>query len=508
MSGEEDELLFAEETETPLATGIGVQDAWKILLVDDESEIHGITKLVLGELSIMDKRLEFLSAYSGEEAIGAMSAHPDVAVILLDVVMEDDHAGLRVAKHIREVLLNRFVRIVLRTGQPGQAPESRVIVDYDINDYKEKGELTSQKLFTLMYSALRSYRDILALETHRRGLEKLVDASSEIFREQRRLAKFAAMVLRQVKDLLPHGDTARGFVAARRNGEMSLLWGGTGFENVGVGSWPEDIRALLDESSARRENLFLADRLVMCAPSHGGVDNFVYLEYSEKPEPLRQKLLEAMGANIKIAFDNVYLNRDMEDTQREIVYMLGEAVETRSKETGNHVKRVAELSKLMALKCGVDEEEAEIIKMASPMHDLGKVGIPDAILHKPGKLTPEEMEIMKTHAIIGYEVLRKSSRKALQTAAVIAHEHHEKWDGTGYPRGLKGPEISLEGRIAAVADVFDALTHRRCYKQAWKIDDVLEFFDRETGRHFDPNLVEILLRNLDRFQAIMHEYAD
>lgn len=508
MFGEEDELLFAEEEEQPKPRRDIVQDVWKILLVDDENEIHGITKLVLGDVSIMDKRLHFFSAYSGAQAIETISAHPDIAVILLDVVMEDDHAGLRVARHIREVLLNRDVRIVLRTGQPGQAPESRVIVEYDINDYKEKGELTSQKLFTLMYSALRSYRDIVTLETHRRGLERLIDASSEIFREQHRLNKFAASVFCQVRDLLADGGVRGGFVAARQNGELRLLWGGDGFDKMGHGAWPKDILALLESCAERRENRFLDDRLVLYAPSHKGIDNFVYIEYAAKPEPLREKLLEAMGANVKIAFDNVYLNRDVEDTQREIVYMLGEAVETRSKETGNHVKRVAELSKLIALECGIDEEDAEIIKMASPMHDLGKVGIPDAILHKPGKLTQEEMEVMKTHAVIGYEVLRKSSRKALQTAAVIAREHHEKWDGSGYPRGLRGPEISLEGRITAVADVFDALTHRRCYKQAWNIEDVLEFFRRETGRHFDPDLVEILVNNLDRVRAIMYEYAD
>lgn len=202
------------------------------------------------------------------------------------------------------------------------------------------------------------------------------------------------------------------------------------------------------------------------------------------------------------------LTEEIETTQREIIYTLGEIAEARSKETGNHVKRVAEYSKILAIKYGLSEKEAELLKLASPMHDIGKVAIPDSILNKPGKLTYEEFEIMKKHTVIGYEMLKHSNREILQHAAEIALTHHERWDGTGYPYGLKGEEIPISGRITAVADVFDALGSDRVYKKAWDLDEIIEYFKEQRGKQFDPILVDIFLENLDDILSIRNKYVD
>ena len=223
---------------------------------------------------------------------------------------------------------------------------------------------------------------------------------------------------------------------------------------------------------------------------------------------LDRSLMEVFAKNIGVAFDNIELHQDLEETQREIVYMLGEAVETRSKETGNHVKRVAEISKLLALDYGLSNEEAEIMRLASPMHDVGKIGIPDAILNKPGRHTPEEFEIMKTHAMLGYDMLKNSKRRILQAGAMIARGHHEKWNGAGYPDGIKGDDIHIYGRITAVADVFDALGSDRCYKKAWPMEQILDLFNEESGQQFDPQLVDGLMNNLDSVIAIRDAFAD
>lgn len=172
------------------------------------------------------------------------------------------------------------------------------------------------------------------------------------------------------------------------------------------------------------------------------------------------------------------------------------------------MKRVAEYSKLLALGYGMSEEEAEIVKLAAPLHDVGKVGIPDAILGKPGKLTAEEWEIMKTHAELGYDMLKSSSRRILQAGAVIAKEHHEKWAGGGYPEGKSGEDIHIYGRIVALADVFDALGSDRCYKKAWPMDEILDLLRDERGKHFDPKLVDIFLDNLDEVEAIRAAFPD
>lgn len=202
------------------------------------------------------------------------------------------------------------------------------------------------------------------------------------------------------------------------------------------------------------------------------------------------------------------LQDEIAETQREVIFRMGSIGETRSKETGNHVKRVAEYSKLLALHSGLDEDEAELIKQASPMHDIGKVGIPDAILNKPGKLDAEEWIIMQTHAQIGYDMLADSPRPLLKAAAIVAYEHHEKYDGSGYPQGLSGENIHIYGRITALADVFDALGSERCYKKAWDEEKIFKFFKDEKGKHFDPKLVDIFFDNLDEFLFIRDKFID
>ena len=206
--------------------------------------------------------------------------------------------------------------------------------------------------------------------------------------------------------------------------------------------------------------------------------------------------------------DLVKMNEEIINTQKDIVYKMGEIGETRSKETGNHVKRVAEYSYLLAIESGLSEEEAEILKIASPMHDIGKVGIPDNVLKKPGKLDLNEWKIMQTHAELGYEMLKGSPRPILKAAAIVAKDHHEKWDGSGYPNGTSTDHIHIYGRITAIADVFDALGSKRVYKDAWDLDKILALFKEERGQHFDPKLVDIMFDNLDKFLEIRDKYQD
>lgn len=202
------------------------------------------------------------------------------------------------------------------------------------------------------------------------------------------------------------------------------------------------------------------------------------------------------------------LNREIEETQREVVFTMGAIGESRSKETGNHVKRVAEYSKLLALYYGLGKDEAEMLKQASPMHDIGKIAIPDAVLNKPGRFDEEERRIMDTHAALGYEMLKHSHRPLLQMAATVAYEHHEKFNGTGYPRGLKGEEIHIYGRITALADVFDALGSDRVYKKAWDDERIFTLFKEERGEHFDPKLIDIFFEHLDEFLSIREKLKD
>ena len=202
------------------------------------------------------------------------------------------------------------------------------------------------------------------------------------------------------------------------------------------------------------------------------------------------------------------LNDEIEETQREVVFTMGAIGESRSKETGNHVRRVAEYSKILAVAYGLPPEEAELLKQVSPMHDIGKVAIPDAVLNKPGRFNAQERVIMDTHAELGYNMIKNSERPLLKAASIVAYEHHEKWDGTGYPNKTSGEEIHIYGRITAIADVFDALGSDRVYKKAWDDEKILKLFKEERGRHFDPNLTDIFFDNLDKIYEIRDTFKD
>ena len=205
-----DSFLFANEVpEEDEQTSIGT---WKVIIVDDEPEVHAVTKLALSDFMFQDKNIEFLSAYSGKEGKELITQHPDAAIVLLDVVMETDDAGLQVAKFIREEAKNQNVRIILRTGQPGQAPERQVILDYDINDYKSKTELTAQKLFTVIMSSLRAYRDIIALDNSRKGLQKIIKASADIF-SSHSMEQFIDGVMQQLTSVIGCGNEEAMYVS-------------------------------------------------------------------------------------------------------------------------------------------------------------------------------------------------------------------------------------------------------------------------------------------------------
>jgi response regulator RpfG family c-di-GMP phosphodiesterase len=511
LFADEDELIFAEEGSAELQKEL---DNWKVMIVDDESEIHSVTKLVLSDFSFDGRGLEFLSAYTAKDARRILENNKDIAVILLDVVMEEEDSGLKLVKFIREELKNDLVRIILRTGQPGQAPEKKVIVDYDINDYKEKTELTAQKLFTCMISSIRSYRDITAIHNNKKGLEKIIESSSSIF-EIQSMKKFASGVLTQLTAILNLNMNAlycqTSSFAATKGEDGFYIMAATGDYSDGVSRNIRDIVPAyvleqLEKASIAKESIFSDNSLIIYFKSDIGSENMIYLERTKKLSEIDIDFIEIFCNNVSIAFDNIYLNKEVENTQKEIIFTLGEIAEARSKETGNHVKRVAEYSKLLALKYGLSEEEAELIRLASPMHDIGKLAVPDNILNKPGKLTASEFEEIQNHSAVGYEMLKISNKEILKTAAIIAHEHHEKYNGKGYPQRLKGDEIHIYGRITAVADVFDALCSDRVYKKAWPLEEVIELFKSEKGQHFDPELADILLSNIGDFIAIKDLY--
>ncbi|MDQ2087278.1 DUF3369 domain-containing protein [Herbivorax sp. ANBcel31] len=480
---------------------------WKIMIVDDDYEVHTITKHVLSDFTYNNASLEFIDAYSGEQARELLQKHHDIAIILLDVVMEEEDSGLKLVHYIRNDLKNYEVRIILRTGQPGQAPEKSVIVDYDINDYKEKTELTTQKLFTTMVASLRAYESISNTTIGKKGLEKVIEASSYLF-EVQSISKLSTIVLEQINSMislyknipLKHQSS---FIAFRKS-ESFFITAGSGKYSKNINT---NIKEVLSDSlymtiteKIKEKRMLIIDTNIIIHFKNGeNLEYILFFEGAREFSKIDKNLLEIFSHNISNAFENTSLNLKLQDTQKEIIYTLGEIAEVRSKETGKHVKRVAEFTRILALKYGMSKSDAEKISLASAMHDIGKLCIPSNVLDKPGKLTKEEFEFIKTHTTIGYNMLKNSTKEIIKTASIIAYQHHEKYNGCGYPNGLKGEEIHLYGRITAISDVFDALGTVRVYKPAWELEKILDYFKSQKGEHFDPHLVDILFENIDEF---------
>ena len=492
---------------------------WKVLIVDDEPEIHAVTRLVLGDFQFESRRLHFLSAHSGEEGKQLLRAHPDIALMLLDVVMETDHAGLDVARWTRDELGNHFVRIVLRTGQPGQAPEQRVTTEYDINDYKEKTELTTQKLTATVRVALRGYRDIMAVERARAGLERVITASGHIFCHQRS-SEFASAVLSQLVGLagMDRGalyvrvpppanrgeNPADAFEIAAATGEFERFLSTRRDETA----LPAPLRESLHSAFETKQHLFRDDHYVLHFTDSQHGESLLYVGDAWNLSDIDFKLVELFCTNVSIAFENLHLNQELFESQLEMICLLAGAAETRSRETAAHVQRVGLIAERIALALKQPEQEAELLRHAAPLHDIGKIGIPDAILNKPGAHDEAERTVMRTHAELGASMLGTSRRPVLQLAAEIAASHHEHWDGSGYPKGLAGEAIPLSGRIVAVADVWDALGSRRCYKAPWTQDDIRDYFIQHRGSKFDPAVVDALLGEWAQLQQIRLAHPD
>jgi CheY-like chemotaxis protein len=307
MTDATDDLLFAEDADDEAADG--QHPSWKVLIVDDDQQIHAVTKMVLSDFKFRDRPLQFLSAYSGKEGYDAIAANPDVAVVFLDVVMETEDAGLNLARDIRGNLANDYVRIILRTGQPGQAPERKVIVDYDINDYKEKSELTSQKLFSAMVTALRSYKDIMTIETSRRGLEKIIAASASLF-QIRSMELFLSGVLLQLGSLLEVGIDAV-MVSARTEADvtaetLSVVAGSGRFSaliNHPAGALDSAVVKALQEVITSRESMFATKRSIVYFHSRLNRTTVLYMETIRQLEPVDHKLIQLFCGNASVGLD-------------------------------------------------------------------------------------------------------------------------------------------------------------------------------------------------------------
>jgi len=479
------------------------QPQWKLLVVDDEPDIRRLTVLNLRGFEFSGRGLEILEAASAGEARDILRAHDDIAMALVDVVMESDDAGLKLVDFIRNELGNRIIRLIIRTGQPGVAPERYVIEHFDIDDYKDKTELTAQKLYTAVRVGIKGYRDLQVIELNRQGLARILDVTPELYNlHLDRLEEYFRGVLMQIIAIckLEHSgmiSTIDGLVATLEGKDIRIR-AATGDLEGNEGGRRNHIAGLCSDAVLSHEvpAELRQGALVVPLKVKDEVLGFVYLESAGELTNDDRELIRVMANQCAAALDNFRLHHSLAESYEEAIDMLGQVAEFKDSATGKHIRRIQEYTLRLALALGCPEEEAKVYAKASRLHDIGKVGIPDNILRKPGKLTEDEFAIMKRHTRIGDAVLSRSV--SLAVARVVAKSHHERWDGSGYPDGLSGEDIPYPARIVAVADVFDALLSIRPYKQPWQEADAAAQIQLGRGTHFDPQVV-------DAFMALYHD---
>jgi response regulator RpfG family c-di-GMP phosphodiesterase len=473
---------------------------WKVLIVDDEPDIRTLTRISLRDFSFAHQTLEFIEAGSAAEAIELLKIHDDIALALVDVVMETDDAGLKLVEYIRYELKNTMIRLVIRTGQPGLAPERYVIDHYDIDDYKDKTELTAARLYTTVRSALKAFRDLQTIDANRRGLERVLQATPAIYQlGNAPLSEFFNGMLTQMIALCrlsnsSHIGSLEGVIMMLDNHEPQIR---ASTEQIIKNPRFEEIHQqclnaiLLGEPIYSLRNTSEVLPLIVAEKPVG----YIYIEPIEALSDVDRNLINIFARQCSHALENHELHSNILASFESAIDMLAEIAEYKDKATGGHVNRLDFYTRAIAIEMGVSEKDAALYGKASRLHDVGKVGIPDYILVKPSRLAFDEFEIIKKHTTIGANILSHDS--AFELARQIAVGHHEFWNGSGYPSGIESKELPLAVRIVSVADVFDALVSWRPYKEPWIIQKARDAIQDGAGTQFDPAVVEAFLKLLD-----------
>ena len=477
---------------------------WVILSIDDDPPVHELTRLLISDFVFEGRPLEIHFLNSGLEARSFMQQHGDVALLFLDVIMESDAAGLELARYIRDDLGNHFSRIVLRTGQSGQAPEEAVIREYDIDGYLAKTEMGPARMHSILYSMLRSYRDICSLQRNRLALSQVVESITSI-NSTDNLTSFASALLNQIAALMSGVQDAMLLERVKKSGLDSfciLASSGRFSSRLGecsIDSLEERVQERISDAIEHSESKQQDNFYIFYNQVSVGMECLLYIENSKEMSTAEIKLLDLFIYHVGLTHGSLLRKEKAVEGQRMLIRILGESIDTQPKESQAHQHRVGEICRLLAALSGMDREEVEMIARAAPLHDIGKSLIPNHIIDKSGKLDADEWSLMQHHTQLGYELLNRAESPTLRMAAAIAWQHHEQWDGQGYPQHLKGDDIELAARITLIADVFDSLCTDASYRNAVSEEEALNMIKDESGSRLIPHWLTSFLRTLPKW---------
>lgn len=486
---------------------------WKILIADDDRDVHSSTRFALRGIHFKGRPLTFLHAYSGAETLKVLQENPDTALVFLDIIMETEDAGLNTAQHIRKMGFN-LVRIIFRTGFPGQAPEQKIIENYDVHDYKEKSGLTAQKLHTALISALRAYDDLGTLENHRRGLLSVLELGSSFdFNDVQRyvarmLAEFVNLAKLGVENILvvarssTHPETTPRLIAAQ--GAWQTDADAMDFENL-----PIDVVETIHNALNKRQSSSSSGYKTLLA-RHQGIDLVLFARGEHAFERADDVLLEVFLINVCQTLNNQNTFASMAQDRNALFRDLALQADRWDDNAAASFDRLSRLVLALAKRLDttlmfpeeIDSRFLHDIGTAALLHDLGNGTLPNELLAKESVYTAAERLQMQEHVAAGLHAIRVFEAEAdafgaLRLAKDIIAFHHEHVDGSGYPAGLQGNNIPFSARLFAVADVYIALTSKRPHRAALDSFAAQAAIKAGSGLQFDPRIVQALFELFD-----------
>jgi len=479
---------------------------WKILIVDDDEDMHTITKMALRNIQFHGRKVEFIDAYSGEEALSVLRETPSIGLILLDIIMESDDAGLLAAKRIRDEGFN-LVRIILRTGFPGEAPEKKIIVDYDIHDYKDKTGLSVQKLYTTVISALRSYDDLAVLESHRRSLQRVLESVSWF--DFNAIQRYVSGMLAEFSNLVNLGSEHITMVSrpsSNPSAEPMVLLSTENWQTIneliqsqslsnnGAELIRKTLNSMQSQTASAGKTLFTR--------SHG-VDLVVFADEKDAYIQADEVLLEVFLMKVCQAISNQQTFSDMANERNCVLFGLALRAEKWNVNAEYELRSLGllasalteRLHRTLSFTDEIDDRFRRDINIAATMRDIGNSSLPEGLLSDTGKYKPDQRKRMEQHVNAGLTELKvfkvtQNSAGALKLALQIISSHHENYDGSGYPKGLVGEGIPLAARLVSVVDSYIAMVSPRPHRVAMTALDARSVLKVGAGVQYDPNIVQ------------------
>jgi len=485
-----------------------------VLIVDDDQGMHMISRLLIRGMTFQGKKVALISAHSIEEARQQFAENQDVSVAVINAPEGQIDQYIQLIRHLRHTLKLKELRIILSIVSYKEIKDVGEYENLDINDLRTINELTEENFAIVVRTALRDYLAEAQLTQHISGLHSLIsDLSAEVKVADHTLYE----VLKKIESIMgrPEGNSK---LVIEPNADWNVVFSEGQFSGLSekeIFEGSEELIELVKKYTATQTNYFLYsnDKVFFSLNMIANQDALCCIFGCERAyqDSYTLGITQLFTTEYSLKIRNERLQKDLLMSHRHVLTKLCESVEVRSPETGKHIYRIGMYAALFSKILGFDEEYQILIEHAAPLHDIGKIAIPDVILMKPGKLTTDEFETMKTHVIHGFNFFKRESdeiRPLLDLAAVIALTHHEKWDGSGYPNQTSGIDIPIAGRIVALCDVFDALRSKRCYKEPVTLKETLRIMQKDAGTHFDPKLMKIFAKHHVKFDQIFLDNID